>query len=105
MSGSGGGNSFESGPSKDCNTLTIITQLASPVPAVIATLKSADILEIILTPPAGPVQAITSGNSVAGAILSKDIAQLIICMSEGHEYKAKILEIKGGNCQILITHK
>lgn len=106
MSGSGGGGNGGGGnPAKDCQTLSINTHLSSPDPVVIAKLKPGDILEIVLTPPRGPVQAITSAGEIAGAILNMDIDSLIQCISDGHDYHAKVLDIKGGNCQILIKHK
>ena len=105
MSGSGGGSGYDSGVPTDCQLLSIKTQLASPKPAVIAKLKVGDILDVQLTPPVGPVQLVTSGGEVAGAVLPPDIAKLIQCISDDNEYKAKVLEIKGGNCQVLITHK
>lgn len=104
MSGSGGGSGYDSGTPKDCQLLSIKTQLASPKPAVIAKLNVGDILEVQLTPPAGPVQLITAGGEIAGAVLSPDVAKLIECIADDHEYHAKVLEIKGGNCQVLITH-
>ena len=76
----------------------------SPKPAVITKLNVGAILVVDLTPPAGPVQLITAGGEVAGAVLPPDIAKLIQCITDGHTYQAKILEIKGGNCQVLITH-
>jgi hypothetical protein len=104
MSGSGGGSGYDPGGPKDCQLLSIKTQLASPKAAVIAKLKVGDVLDVELTRPAGPVQVITSGGEIAGAILSPDVAKLIECISDDHEYQAKVLEIKGGNCQVLITH-
>lgn len=104
MSGSGGGSGYIPVDSKNCENLSIKTQLASPKPEVISKLKVGSILDVVLTPPAGPVQVITDDGEVAGALLPPDVAQLIECMVDGHEYHAKILDIKGGNCQVLITH-
>lgn len=105
MSGSGGGSGYiPSGPT-DCEKLSIKTQLASPIATVISKLKVGEILDVQLIPPRGPVQVVTSAGDVAGAILPPDLAQLIECISDSHEYQAKVLDIKGGNCQILITHK
>jgi hypothetical protein len=106
MSGSGGGNyGGNSGTTKDCQSLSIRTQLASPKQDVLNKLKIGDILEVVLTPPTGPVEAVTSAGEIAGAIFHMDIDSLIQCISNNHEYQAKVIEIKGGNCQILIKHK
>lgn len=105
MSGSGGGSGFiPGGASTNCQSLVINTQLASPQPAVIAQLNVGDQLTVVLIPPAGPVQLITTGGEIAGAVLTPDVAQLIQCMNDGHTYHAKILGINGANCQIIITH-
>ena len=102
--GGGGGNYGGGSPSFDCNSLVMNTQLASPIPAVIATLVKGDVLDVVLVSTTGPVQAVTSAGVVAGAILTTGIGQLIQCISDGHQFIAKVLDIKGGNCQVLITH-
>jgi hypothetical protein len=104
MSGSNGGGGYDPISPKDCNTLSIYTQLASPDPSLVGKLKTGEILMIRLIPPTGPVQVINNSNETVGAILSKDVAKLIECISDGHEFLAKVLDIKGGNCQVLITH-
>lgn len=106
MSGSGGGSFFGgNSPSFDCNLLSIRTQLASPDPAVILTLSRDEILDVVLVSSTGPIQLVTNSGQIAGAVLPTVISQLIQCISDGHEYIAKVLEIRGGNCQVLIIHK
>ncbi|WEK34736.1 MAG: hypothetical protein P0Y53_19795 [Candidatus Pseudobacter hemicellulosilyticus] len=105
MSGSGGGSGYiPSGPT-DCEKLSIKTQLASPVVTVISKLKAGEILDVHLASQRGPVQVVTAAGEIAGAVLPPDLAQLIECIAGSHQYQAKVLDIKGGNCQILITHK
>lgn len=104
MSGSGGGGGFSPAPTIDCTTLSITTSLASPNPAVISGLVTGDILAIHLTPPSGPVSAITSTGQVAGAITPLDLATLVQCISNGHSYQGRVLSVKGGDCRILISH-
>ena len=105
MSGGGGGGYYPSDESLKCNQVSILTQLASPVAAVIATLRQGDELVVRLTPPAGPVEAITVGGQVAGALLPPGISDLINCMVNGFHYKATVRSINGGNCQVLITNR
>ena len=107
MSGSGGGSGLGfggGGGAISCSSLSIITQLASPKAAIIATLKVGELLNVELTPPAGPVQLLTNTGEIAGAVLSPDVAELIQCLNDDYKYAAKVLEIKGGNCKVLITH-
>lgn len=93
-------------PSKpiDCAKFTIKTHIASPIPSVISTLAIGDILNVVLAPPRGPVQLITKDGTVAGALLSIEINTLIECINDGHSFIAKVIENKGGNCQVLIKH-
>jgi hypothetical protein len=104
MSGSGGGSGYSPSEKIDCTNLTIITSLASPVPAVIAGLVAGDILDIQLIAPAGPVRAVTKGGQVAGAITPFDLASLVQCITDGHSYEGQVLSITGGNCRIKIEH-
>jgi hypothetical protein len=104
MSGSGPGPAGPSSPSKDCNTLNIRTNIASPNPAVISKLVVGEILKVTAVSSRGPIQLVTTAGEVAGAVLPSDLADLIQCISDGHEFKAKVLNISGGNCNILITH-
>jgi|GEM_PF-5497508 len=89
----------------DCTTLVIKTKLASPVRQVVDEINIGDTLSVELTPPAGPVSIMTESGKVAGSVLPIDLESLIQCISEGHEYIAKVTEINMGNCQIIIKHK
>jgi hypothetical protein len=104
MSGGGGGGGFTFDNSTDCESLSIRTHIASPIPAVIAKIKVGDNLSVDLTPPTGPVEVVTEDGETAGSLLPPDIAKLIQCISQGHVYRAKVTSISGGNCQVLITH-
>jgi len=109
MSSSGSSGGGESGYSSagpqytDCK-LDIITHIASPNPAVIAILKEDDLLDVVLQAARGPVVLITKAKQIAGGILPDAIAELIQCMSEGNEYKARVIEKKGGNVQVRIKN-
>ncbi|MEJ7693169.1 hypothetical protein [Daejeonella sp.] len=101
MSGSSGG-SFGGGfaPEPTCEKILIRTQLASPVPDVIDDLRTGDVLDVVLGGPTGPLTAQTNDGDVAGAILISNPASLINCINEGFEFKAKVMDITGGDCQI-----
>jgi hypothetical protein len=105
MSGGGGGRYYPSQDFDNCQTISIQTSLASPVPAVIGTLSVGDILDIALLTATGPAQVITNAGAIAGALLPPELSRLIRCMNEGHQYTAKVTAIAGGNCEILIRHK
>jgi hypothetical protein len=87
----------------DCK-FDIITNIASPIPAIVSTLKVGEILDVVLQAARGPVALITSSGQQAGGVLFDDIAELIQCLSQGNEYKAKVIEKKGGNVQVRIKN-
>src|SRR5438309_4877197 len=103
MSGGGGGGYFSFDQTVDCKSLAINTNLASPDPVVVATLAVGDELAVEFVPPTGPLRAVTAIGDVAGVLLPADIVQLIDCISKGIRYKARVISITGGNCQVLIT--
>jgi hypothetical protein len=61
-------------------------------------------MDVVLTPPRGPVQLITAKGEIAGSLLPIEINSLIECINDGHTYTAKVTDNKGGNCQVLIKH-
>ena len=87
----------------DCK-LNFVTHIATPIPAIIASLKVGDVLDVVLKPPRGPVELITKSKQSAGGILPSLIATLIECISEGYHYKAEVIEKKGGNVQVRIKN-
>lgn len=103
MSGSSSSYSFDTGATRqNCADIVLKTQLASPDPDVIDDLGVGDILNIKLSSATGPLQAVTMDGQIAGAILSSNPALLINCITEGHEYLARVLSINGGDCQVSI---
>ncbi|MGV8131393.1 MAG: hypothetical protein ACP5N7_04830 [Candidatus Pacearchaeota archaeon] len=104
MSGSNNGP-FDYGTSESCEFLSIKTQVASPDPAVLRKISTTTILNVVLQNPTGPVELHTKDKEVVGAVIPSEIAKLIQCISDGYSYKAKVLKITGGNCEILITHQ
>lgn len=103
MSGSPPNTPFDVRPSTtSCADLALRTQLASPVPSVIADLSAGDILTIHLLSAVGPLQALTMDGRIAGAVLTSNPATLINCISSGFEYQARVLSVNGGNCQIAV---
>jgi len=105
MSGGGGGRG--TGGHKrsvsNCATLVIVTGLFSPAPLIIATLKVGDELRLEYTAPKGPVTVVAQDDSVVGALLHKDIVDLINCIEQGYEYRVIVQSISGGNCTVKIT--
>ena len=110
MSGNGGddgGGGFGGGggtPSFDCSRVSIKTNITSPNPVVLVSVRKDDVLRVGLQTATGPLVAITDTNEILGPIFTRDPASLIDCINQGYNYQAKILSINGGDVQILITN-
>lgn len=108
MSGSGGGGGGGGGGdsySPPCETLRFDTQLVSAQPAVVATLKAGDVLDVALAVMKGQtvVQVLHKGQ-VAGGLTGLDANNLRNCMDDGHQYKATVLSINGGQVRVRVEH-
>jgi hypothetical protein len=98
---SGGGGGAGGGTDKCAIYETAV--LASPVPAVIATLSVGDILAVDLeTSPRDRVVVRTNGGQVAGAITSIRLVDIIECIGEGFSYQAEVKSINGGKIEVEI---
>lgn len=108
MSGSGGGGGGGGGgeaPPPACDTLVFVAQLVSTVPAVVAALKMGDVLDVVLAIMKGQtiVQVLQNGQ-VAGGLTGLDANRLRNCMDDGHQYKATVLTINGGQVRVRVEH-
>lgn len=103
MSGNPGNDSPYGGDlSVDCGSLTVITQLSSPIKEVIGKLKEGDILSIQIATDQGPVQAFTEDPELAGNVLASRVLDLVNCIVQGNSYAAVVLSIDGAHCKIHI---
>lgn len=102
-SGGGGGGSFDYEP--PCEKLQFQAQLASPQPDVVRTLVVEEVLEIAVVNMQGQVvvQVLKSGQP-AGGLAGPDATRLRNCIEEGHEYKATVRSINGGQVRVLVEH-
>lgn len=99
--GMGGGGYRGGGTSNQCEDINFETTLFSPVPAVLALIKKRDLLSIEYTPPKGPLMAMYN-RKLAGTIITKQAAQLIVCIQSGVEFIAVVKTISGGSCTVQI---
>jgi DNA-directed RNA polymerase alpha subunit len=105
-SGSSGGGGFSSGQRDelDCNIVERIS-LASPVPAVVATLTKGDKLNVQIRTQndRDSVVARAASGQIAGAIILSSVQRtrdLIECLRAGRQYDATVIEVKGGLCSV-----
>lgn len=108
MSGGGGGGSSGGGEvvSAPCEALRFDAQLTSPQPAVVPTLTRGEVLEVVLTTMKGQVvvQVRKKTGQIAGGLTGPDASRLRQCVEQGHQYKAAILSINGGQVRVRIDH-
>src|SRR5690349_9995251 len=104
------GRSSSPGPNRvvvetPCANLVINTQIATPIPGVVSTLKKGDILEVSVASATGPINLITSKGKLAGSILSRNQARLLSCINSGTEFVAEVISVKGAHCEVQIRAK
>lgn len=106
MSGSGGGGG---GGSRDyespCDKLRFEAQLTSPQPAVVSTLKVGDILDVKVVNLKGQIVVqVLKKTKPAGGLAGPDATRLRNCVEQGHEFKATVRKINGGQVRVLVEH-
>ena len=109
MSGSGGSSGNLGGgggiPVVDCKDISIKTNVISPDPSVLRTVKVGDFLNIELQSATGPLIAVTIKLEILGSIFTTNPRVLIDCIIDGYKYQGRILKLDGADCQIIITSK
>lgn len=107
MSGSGGGGSSGGGPgySSPCDTLRFESQISSPQAPVVATLNPGDVLLIAVVSMRGQVvvQVLNQGQP-AGGLTGPEATQLRNCIEQGHDFKAIVLSVNGGQIRVRVEH-
>ena len=101
-SGGGGGGGVDT-PVFDCADLVIDTQISSPKPAVIATLKVGDLLEVATQNSAGAVVVVLlHKGKVAGGLASPQLHRLRECLNSGTQYRAEVKSINAGQVRVRV---
>ncbi len=100
----GGGGSGGAGGPDPC-VLIEDTNLNSPVPAVVGSLKAGEVLAVKLEP-GPPVRVIvqTSAGLTAGSITSAKLPQIIKCLEAGVDYKADVVSVKGAAVRVRVSN-
>jgi len=105
MAGSGSRNWEPTNPTSPCSQLSFRAHITSPKPQFLGTMKVGDVLDVQADPnPPHAVSVIFQGSPV-GTLTGPDISALIRCIQNGFEYKAKVLEIRGGDCIVEVSAK
>lgn len=101
--GSGGGGGGGGGGANDACDIHEAATLNSPNRKVVATLRSGDVLDVVLRP-GPPRQLVAEHNgSVAGSITSPQSTRIIQCINrDGRQYVAEVTSVRGGLCRVEI---
>ena len=103
--GGGGGGGDGGGEEIDCNKLRFEAQLASPQAAVVATLSVGEVLDVDVVNMSGQlVVQVLKGGSAAGGLAGPDATRLRNCIGNGHQYKATVRTINGGQVRVQVLH-
>lgn len=100
--GGAGGDSRERNPEDPC-AIFEKTALNSPDRTVLSTLRTGDQLAVVFD--AGPPRRLlaqTNTGSTAGSITSASMLRIIRCISNGREYVADVLSVRGAICEVQI---
>ena len=101
---SGGGGEGGAGGGDPCSLIED-TNLNSPVPAVVATLKRGEVLTVRLVP-GPPVRVVvqTAAGLTAGSITGAKLPQIIKCLEAGVDYKADVVSVKGAAVRVRVSN-
>ena len=101
---SGGGGEGGAGGGDPCSLIED-TNLNSPVPAVVATLKPSEVLAVRLVP-GPPVRVVvqTAAGLTAGSITGAKLPQIIKCLEAGVNYKADVVSVKGAAVRVRVSN-
>jgi hypothetical protein len=103
MSGNGRGSDTNGGPTNGhtCPALFAGAKLASPKGAVIANLKTGDILDLrVIQQGSTYILIASTGGADAGSVTHTSITQIIKCIQEGNNYVGHITKLEGGNLEL-----
>lgn len=89
-----------SGTTDECSTLYLTTKLATPNPELIANLEIGVVLDVSLSN--GSIVVVTDSNEIIGSVIGRDSVKLKNCMENGYSFSAKIINLNGGSCDVLI---
>lgn len=102
MSGRSGGNDPPP-PARPCKELQALTTLNSPDPQILKEIKVNDCLTVKAhTIGKQKILAAFRGQEVAGSITDAMAERFLDCIAKGFKYKATVIAIKGGRCEISI---
>ena len=109
MSGSSGG--FGGGVSANdeviaCDILRFETQIASPNPAIVSTLKIGDelLVSIASSSSTQEIQVFTDKGQLVGGLAAIKVQRLRECMLQNHAYKVKVLSVNSGQARVAVEH-
>ena len=103
MGGSNSGRWTPTSSTDKCATLEFDAHLNSPQVNALATLVLNEILSVTLTSLPKQVVQVVKGNLLVGVLTGSQTSQLISCLQNGYEFKAKVLSVTGAMCSVRVS--
>jgi hypothetical protein len=100
MGGSGPGGWTPPPVVDPCTTLSFRAAVNSPKPAVLKKMKEGAVLVVELQKPPSTSVIVMYKDEELGALTGPKIATLVNCLQNGYKFKADVVSITGGNCQV-----
>jgi hypothetical protein len=105
MSGRGGGGGGTPDVVVGCDILRFDAVLTSPQAHVVATLSIGEVLRVQVSTMNGQVVVqVLKGTQLVGGLTGSDATRLRACVDEGHQYKATVLTLNGGQVRVRVEH-
>lgn len=103
MSGGGGGGSWTPDSDVQCSRLRFQTQIATPQPGAVLTLRVGDILDVTVINMGGALAvAVSKNGNVVGGLAGGLVNKLRECLLGGTNFRATVLTINGAQIMVEI---
>ena len=103
MSGSGGGGSWTPDNDVSCSRLRFSTQIATPQPGVIQTVRQGDVLDVSVVNMSGAqAVAVSKSGTLVGGLAGGLVNKLRECLLGGTLFKATVVSINGAQIMVEI---
>jgi hypothetical protein len=98
--GGGGGGWAPSSPTSPCDSLKFLAVVSSPQPNALAGLRVGILLDISVQSTPRSAVIVTHGRTVVGALTGPKVSTLVNCIQNGYEFKAKVMSLSSGRCEV-----
>ncbi len=91
-------------PRTPCDRIAFTAIVNSPVAAVLVHVKVGDCLDVVAIDDRGrKIVVVMHNGNILGSLTISAIPHLLTCLADGHLFKAEVLSIVGGRCEVHVT--